>query len=1471
MTHPADNSPYDLAQARRLLGKHGTAVAEFAFGRRHSGGSSQTDASLSRPQGELPLLDLRDPAQRLFGDYELIELIGSGGMGQVYRARQVSLDRNVAVKLLAVNPWASRDFVARFEREAQNAARLNHPNIVAVYEVGHIDELHFFSMRLVEGPTLATILKGSGKLAPERAAELMCAVGEAVDYAHRLGVLHLDLKPANVLLDENGVPHVADFGLARRLDAMLDADTGEISGTPNYMAPEQARGDTKQIAVGTDIWGLGAILYELVTGEPPFLGESPQATLHLVAAGTVRSARRNHPDLSRDLDAIILKCLARDITQRYASARALADDLGRFIENRPVQARPLNAVQRLWRAAERQPHIAVLAALFSLAVLTAVIGISLQWRRADANAAGAQINAQKAQANAATASERLWESRRDAALRLQTDGNGFEALPALIANIDEQEKAGKSSDSSIERREVGMILSQGVTLIDRMIMPGVIPLAAGLSPDGSLLALGLNDQTVRWYDTSTLTERGRVDVSNQPTSDGEIRLPRLLRFVDNQRLRVTLDWVEYWVSPVDDDTYLIDLARARIVEAPAQFADLTNANYSADGRYALLRNRHHEIQLWQVEPWRAVSARVPETQTQSIEGRTWMLGRSAHVLVSLDRRMAELRLYDAQHLTTPKAIALPEGMSIHAWAQSSDGATLALGDTNGRIFLLDTTTRKLRQLPTQGGREIVWLAFSEDDAWLAAVRLGGMTYAFDVATGEPLTNSQMMQDFTLREVAISHRERLLVASGAGDTGPGQTTAWRLSLPSPNGGNAARLLSAPTRAPTGQGFNSLGTSLQSGLLATAAMDGEIRLWRIPQSQIVPARAAEQIPGMLYFDGKHIVDVEYTKLRIVSTDGVGLTPWVELPQPVGFADLVDAGRTLIATSGTQLRVFDATTMRLRYPPVNLGNTPMHLVADAHGDTGVLGFGGNGAAGFEVRLQAYDLESGQRRPGDAVVKGPLRQLELSVDGSRLLATGPSNGATTIFDTATLRQLGSYRHDSDAPVMWASFADGATRDQGQLLIAAANSQAKGTLGENRIVRWDPLSGVVSERRALHETAPIGIIAVAGKPFVAGRSEDVFDPGTANERIASSGLADPTAVLALSHDGRLVAHAFRSMVQLYDSTTAVAVGPQLPSEAVSITSAADTIAQLAFSADDHVLLGRTLRGYWLLWPIAADNRPLAEIQEDARLLTAHPQGSHVLQLPEASEHARLRARDPGPPSVPPPRPLPPSARAVVGAPIPMRDPATSPLLLDLTDAYTLAPESTTSFMFHVISNMRNGPLGVIRLDDVDYDMRGLIELNWQRGRAKQDRSSDWTAARTSGIRIPPVPIAALHVLLLAVQDVPQPDEVPYASVRLHYVDGSTAVLPIRTQREVPGWSESDRPTPFAWTSGDMHRLIGDQQQALLSSPRLPNPHPERLIATLDLEPARDRFAQPVFFAVTAEPVIAAANSRSKSDKDGVK
>ena len=374
------------------VGASDAAIAALAFGA--GSGKAAPHIMQLRHLALLPVealeLDLSDPAQRQFGDYELLELIGEGGMGVVYRARQISLDREVAVKLLAAGPWASREFIERFTHEAQNAARMQHPNIVAIHEVGSTEELHFFSMRLVRGGSLAAMLAREHKLAPARAAQLLRTIAEAVDYAHRLGVLHLDLKPANVLLDENGTPHVADFGLARRLDNTLATDNEEVSGTPSYMAPEQARLRAQKLSPATDVWGLGAIFYELVTGQPPFKAGSAQATLKLVAEGAVRRPRRYAPKLALDLEAVILKCLAKEPSGRYASARALADDLGRHIDGRAVHARPLNTAQRVVRWTRREPKLAIACALVVLALVAGLAATTQQWRRAEGNAERAE-------------------------------------------------------------------------------------------------------------------------------------------------------------------------------------------------------------------------------------------------------------------------------------------------------------------------------------------------------------------------------------------------------------------------------------------------------------------------------------------------------------------------------------------------------------------------------------------------------------------------------------------------------------------------------------------------------------------------------------------------------------------------------------------------------------------------------------------------------------------------------------------------------------------------------------------------------------------------------------------------------------------------------------------------------------------------------------------------------------------------
>jgi hypothetical protein len=322
----------------------------------HAGDSARTMAWLPSTALEI---DLADPEQRRFGDYELLARIGEGGMGVVYRARQHGLDRDVAIKLLAAGPAASREFVDRFRREARSAARMQHPNIVEIFEFGHREGLDFFTMRLIEGPNLADRLRSDGPMPPREAARLLRTLAEAVDYAHRLGVLHLDLKPANVLLGATGIPMIADFGLARAIDAEHVA--GEVSGTPSYMAPEQALGDSTSAA--TDLYGLGAILYECLTGAPPFAGGDAQAVLERVVGEAPEAPRAVRRDLPVDLEAICLKCLAKMPVRRYLSARTLADDLGRFLDNRVVTARRPAAWERLRMWARREPRMARLLAV----------------------------------------------------------------------------------------------------------------------------------------------------------------------------------------------------------------------------------------------------------------------------------------------------------------------------------------------------------------------------------------------------------------------------------------------------------------------------------------------------------------------------------------------------------------------------------------------------------------------------------------------------------------------------------------------------------------------------------------------------------------------------------------------------------------------------------------------------------------------------------------------------------------------------------------------------------------------------------------------------------------------------------------------------------------------------------------------------------------------------------------------------
>src|SRR6266487_122678 len=307
-----------------------------------------------------------------FGDYELLEEIGHGGQGVVYRARQKSLNRIVALKVIGLAHWATEAHIKRFRLEAEAAASLNHPYIVPIYEVGERDGACYFSMGLVEGGQLDAVAKRE-TIPIRHAAELIAKLARTVSYAHEHGILHRDIKPGNILLDAKGEPHLTDFGLARLVESERSVThTLDVLGTPSYMAPEQAMGHNAAISSVTDVYALGAVLYQLLTGQPPFAGGTTYETIKLLLDTEPRQPRLLNLKIDRDLSTICLKCLEKDPKRRYPSAVALAEDLERWLKHEPIQARRTGIFARGKKWVRRNPTSALLAA--SLIALAAASG-----------------------------------------------------------------------------------------------------------------------------------------------------------------------------------------------------------------------------------------------------------------------------------------------------------------------------------------------------------------------------------------------------------------------------------------------------------------------------------------------------------------------------------------------------------------------------------------------------------------------------------------------------------------------------------------------------------------------------------------------------------------------------------------------------------------------------------------------------------------------------------------------------------------------------------------------------------------------------------------------------------------------------------------------------------------------------------------------------------------------------------------
>jgi WD40 repeat protein/predicted Ser/Thr protein kinase len=666
------------------------------------------------------------------GDYELLAEIARGGMGVVYRARQLSLNRIVALKVVLHGLFSSPDFVRRFRHEARVVAALRHPNIVTIYEVGEDGGNHFLSLEFIEGRNFAELVR-ERPLPSRQAAGYLKTIAEALEHAHQRGVLHRDLKPSNILLDAFDQPRVTDFGLAKLVGDDGDLTvTGQVLGSPNYMPPEHAAGKFSGSTPASDIYSLGAIAYELLTGRPPFQGETLTAILAQVQTAEPVPPSRLNPGIPADLQTICLKCLQKDPACRYASAQALADDLGRFLEGKPIHARPVPLLERGWLACRRRPLLSALAAGLVLALTSGLGGILFEWRQAERHARGEMEQRELAVHDAAETRLNLYAA--DVAVASQALQNGdlgraWRTLASLVP------KAGETDLRGFEWRYLWN-LCRGDQLAS---LPGHEKnvTATAFSPDGRLLASGSLDGTVRVWELATYkTIRILTVTSNQVWSVG---------FTPDGRWLVTgcTEKVELW----NTDSWEVNS------ELPGETAVLAKSGevlataasnpffYEPAGRVRLWNWRTKELLHEIAAPGRALAlspdggclalagtnasisiwdtATGKELQSWAVPHPVWSLSFSPdgrNLLVAGWARDVLVRPLDGRGV--PQSIA---GDKLNCWNAvfSGDGKLLVTSGNDRGVHVWDAVTREPKAVWRGHFGEIWCAAFSPDGKLLA--------------------------------------------------------------------------------------------------------------------------------------------------------------------------------------------------------------------------------------------------------------------------------------------------------------------------------------------------------------------------------------------------------------------------------------------------------------------------------------------------------------------------------------------------------------------------------------------------------------------------------------------------------------------------------------------------------------------------------------------------------------------------------
>lgn len=883
------------------------------------------DATQALSKAEQPYralnLDLDDPEDRRFGDYELIEKIASGGMGVVYRARQISLDREVALKLFAADPTVADALLERFQNEARHAGRLQHPNIVPVYEIGRHQNLHYFSMGLVRGPSLGRWLKQHPGAPPRQLAQWLRTIAEAVEYAHQVGILHLDLKPSNVLIDERGAPQVADFGLAHRI---VDAAEGRamVAGTPAYMAPEQAGATERRLDPRTDVWGLGAILHEMLTGSAPFPGCTDEDSLRRRQAVVLPGPRSRNPAVPADLDAICRHCLAIDPAARYASARELADDLQRFLDDRPVSVREASGIERVARWARREPRAAGLAAGLALALLLG-LAVSLGlWQRAEASRELAERT--------------LLEARRQSALAAQLGGDPVAALPPLVQNIAEAEQSGKTADARIDRLRIALLLGQLPRQIGR-IEAGTEGRSLSFAEDGRLLLASLRNGELIAFELPQGRERWRVVPPFPPTAWGNSFAGRMQPTPDGLHAVLHPSGSSGVARPDSSAMQRIRLSDGKVLALPIP-ADAHS--YALDGRLALLQSGGR-WQLWSTDPWQPAGSPFPA------DGRYCLLSVSA-VAACAVQGFKQVEVVEARNGRRLQRVAIDSEAELGAWQFSADGDWLALGSTSGEVQVYGTRSGVLHRLTMDSSV----IDFHVSAGRFVVAEAHGTVRVLDPVRGRWEGRVMRTPADRMNTVVADLKRGWVVGND------GRVAIWRLPE-GPSADSAAPMAIVRHRGAL-IGMHAVALDASRGLVASYGSEGEIKLLRLPTGPVPHAS------GLVMGSAEHPIprlDPEQRSLR---------------GEPVYLAARSMGGRTL-TVGGRHLAVTDRADSRV----LELPQSPHALIPHPGREQALLAWiAPERHLRFHGRL--IDLASGDWTGPMLEVDGLVDGLRM--DGSRL-----------------------------------------------------------------------------------------------------------------------------------------------------------------------------------------------------------------------------------------------------------------------------------------------------------------------------------------------------------------------------------------------------------------------------------------------------------------------------------------------------